>query len=272
MKKSGLLNIVAALALGAQCAASGASADDNVTSRSRALAAASGGAAVSGTPDPAAISGKRSTTYSARAPYYILSVAFDAKYDSRISNGPIPTPVLLLSEGIASFDPSLITVPTDIDYDRQEHPENWPSWRRANGQVQILEQNSWQAMHYPYEVAPLAANTALIGTFEHRRDSAVGTTAASAVDFRFRFYANGTYEFCESTIVIIPAIPTIDREYTRESGTYTTDGYTLTLNNTEGGTETMPLFYDPERPTRLWLGVNHYPNPSDNLTDICRKL
>jgi hypothetical protein len=217
-----------------------------------------------------------SAVYSAAAQYYIESVAFDATYDSRISDGPIPTPVLLISDGtssIASYNPSIITTPIDIDYDRQEHPEDWPAWRRSNGVAQIQESNGWRQVHYPYEVGALPSGTRLSGTFEHRRDATVGTTAASSADYRFRFYADGTYESCTSTLVVVPAVPTIKREYTRFRGRYKVDGYTITItNDADSSTSSAPFFYDPERPTRLWIGSDHYPAPSDNLSDICRKL
>jgi hypothetical protein len=74
-------------------------------------------------------------------------------------------------------------------------------------------------------------------------------------------------------LVVVPAIPSIKREYTRFSGRYTVDGYTITItDDADSSSGIAPFFYDPQRPTRLWIGSDHYPAPSDNLSDICRKL
>lgn len=221
----------------------------------------------------AALSSESSAVYNAPAPYYIESVALDAAYDRRISNGPIPVPVLLLSDNVASYNTDLLITPTDIDSERVQHPGDWPAWRRTNAGVQILRQNTWTTVYYQDEVAPLAVDARFSGQFEHRRDDILEIGTTITVDIRYWFYSDGTYATCESGKVVVPGVPGIQRKQEQKSGRYHVDGYRITLSNAADGTsETLPFFYDPQHPTYFWLGSNHYPMPSDNLSSICRSL
>jgi hypothetical protein len=261
------------LALGVGCAA------EHELELNGVSAALSSLAAGSGAPPhlPVAVGGsanESSAVYSAPAPYYVESVAFDAVSDRRISNDPVPVPVLLLTDNVASYNADLLITPTDIDNERVQHPGDWPAWRRTNGTVQILRQNTWSNVFYQqYELAPLAVDTRFYGLFEHRRDDILDTGIATTQDFRYRFYSDGTYDTCAASKVVIPNVPGIQRKNERKSGRYTVDGYRITLSNAADATsETLPFFYDPQYPTSLWLGSNPYPTPSDNLTEICRPL
>jgi hypothetical protein len=204
----------------------------------------------------------------------IVSTAYVQKMDQAVLPERVfAVPVLLYKGGLASFNTELVTNPIDIAYDFVEHPQDWPAWRRnAAGTVELQRGGVWGTPEYSYEVKPLPKGTTLAGTFNWGRDTAIGTDAAVKFVFRYRFKADGTFERCKSTVTAIPAIPSITRKQEPFSGKYEIDGYKLKLTYDTGGEDTIPFFYDPTRPTRLWLGPNHYPVVEQDIPEICIAL
>ena len=105
--------------------------------------------------------------------------------------------------------------------------------------------------------------------FNFLSDRAVGDTAAVKTIYRFRFKQDGTFETCKSLLTVVPAVPTIQRTYESKTGNYEVDGYKIHLTYNEGGEDLYPFFFDPARPSRLWLGFNYYPTPTNDVPEIC---
>lgn len=204
----------------------------------------------------------------------IESVGFYDRYDQNaVPAGPIPTPLLLYKGGLASRNIGLVLNPIDIAYDRVEHPEAWPAWRRGGAGIELETANGWTELHYPFECRPLAKGTKLAGTFQYFRDAYVAENAAVKIIDRYRFKDDGTFETCKSThTVVASSFPIIDNKKEPFEGNYEIDGYKLRLTYDDGTTEQRAFFYDPMRPTRLWLGTAHYPTPTEDISEICAPL
>jgi hypothetical protein len=198
----------------------------------------------------------------------IESVAFDQSTNNRKE----PIPVLLYSGGYASYNASLIVKPIDIAYDVVEHPDDWPAWRRGPEQVELNGGDGWRQVRYAYECKALAKGTRFEGTFERYVENIADPSLGGNVHrTRIRFAKDGTFEFCDATEVIVVVTGTIKNTAEPKAGTYEVDGLTVHLKWTDGTTEDDPLFYDPMRPTRVWLGRAFYENPKAENAEICVK-
>ncbi|MEY4513407.1 MAG: hypothetical protein RLZZ450_5529 [Pseudomonadota bacterium] len=193
----------------------------------------------------------------------IDSVGFDQ------SKGGFPIPVLLFHGGYASFNVEQIVKPIDIAYDVVEHPSAWPTWRRDAMGIALKYTNDWTPLMYKYECTSLAKGTTLAGTFQRRTDTVIGSEAAVQAIQRYRFAANGTFETCKVTKTAIVALGRISTEREPLHGTYEIDGYKIRFVYSDGTSATLPFFYDPMRPTRVWVGREPFPNPTTVDAAIC---
>lgn len=191
----------------------------------------------------------------------IASVAFD-----HIENRPVP--VLLFAGGYASYNVSQIVKPIDIAYDLVEHPASWPLWRRGPMGVELQTPSGWKTLLYKYECGPLPVGTKLAGTFEVRGSVTAGAEAARKWVNRYRFAADGTFEYCDMTTTAIVVLGSVETVKTEHRGTYELDGYKVQFALEGAGGGTHALFYDPVRPTRLWLNRAHYTQVADG-TPLC---
>lgn len=192
----------------------------------------------------------------------IQAVGFDLSNDA-------PVPVLLFKAGYASYNAWQIVAPIDIAYDLVEHPMAWPAWRRTSTGVELQNGNGWAALPYKYECSALPKGTTVSGTFEQRTSTTAGTLAARQWVRRYRFTAEGTFESCEAEKTAIVATGSITTKYTQAKGSYEIDGYTLLLKHDDGRLDPRPFFYDPMRPTRLWINRAYLPVPAKDNPAIC---
>lgn len=86
---------------------------------------------------------------------------------------------------------------------------------------------------------------------------------------RYRFAADGTVDSCEAKEVIVVATGTIKNTTDPKHGSYHIDGYAVHLEYEDGTKLDLPFFYDPNRPTRMWLGRNFYEKPKTENAEIC---
>jgi hypothetical protein len=193
----------------------------------------------------------------------IESVGFEQVEDA-------PAPFLLFKAGYGSFNAGQIVQPIDIDYDLVEHPQAWPAWRRTPEGVERQTANGWLPLTYKYECAALPKGTTLSGMFEERLSATVGGGVASRQwVIRYRFSADGTFETCDAQKTAIVATGSVKTEYSQVRGTYEIDGYAIVFTREDGTQVAKPFFYDPARPTRLWIDRGYFPAPSTTNTAIC---
>jgi hypothetical protein len=220
---------------------------------------ADGGKLAQPSPDAGGRAGVGAPTVSS----VIASVAFEQ------SKAQSPIPVLLFEGGFASFEVEQLVTPIDIAYDLIERPTAWPAWRRGAAGVELSRGGAWTPVLYKYECAPLPAGTTLAGLFERRASSVVGNQAAVQTVTRYRFGTDGSFAACEMKKTAIVALGSITTERTESRGTYQIDGYKVRLINEDASSVTQPFFYDPARPTRMWLGRLHYPASTGTDTALC---
>jgi hypothetical protein len=184
-----------------------------------------------------------------------------------------PIPVLLYAGGYASYNISLITEPIDIAYDIVEHPDAWPLWRQGNERVELQEAGAWTPVHYAYETQPLPADTRVSGLFERYVENIPDPNlGGNAHRYRYKFSDDGTFEFCDASVVIVVASGTIRYENALKKGRYAVEGLTIQYTFDDGSpSERYPFFFDPERPTRFWLRSAHFENTKDQTLPTCEK-
>ena len=180
-----------------------------------------------------------------------------------------PLPLLCFKGGYASFNVDQLVNAIDIAFDVVEHPTKWPAWRRTANGIERQTSTGWKALTYKYECAAQPRGTMLSGTFEHYAGTAIGDIAAVETRHRYRFSSDGSFQSCKSTLTAVVATGTLDRERLEHSGRYEVDGFTIRFSYADGSSETLPLFYDPTRPTRLWIGNDDFPSPTSNDPAIC---
>jgi hypothetical protein len=187
-------------------------------------------------------------------------------FDQSLGGNPIP--VLLFAGGYASFKVEQLVEPIDIEYDIVEHPNNWYEWRRSSSGLELKAAGgAWEPVFYKYECSALAEGTVLSGMFE---DSSVATPTSSAGLIqitRYRFGNDGSIQSCTMKKFVIGANVSVERE--QRQGTYTLDGYVMHATYTNGTRETVPFFFDPARPTRLWMERTHYVVPTEQPSTLC---
>lgn len=193
----------------------------------------------------------------------IETVGFDQ------SQGGFPVPVLLFQGGYASFNVEQIVKPIDIAYDVVEHPSEWPAWHRTAMGVELKYSAGWKPLMYKYECASLPKGTTLAGTFQRRTDTVVGSEIAVQTIARYRFAVDGTFETCKVTTTAIVSPGRVSTDRAALHGTYEIDGYKVRFAYSDGTSTTVPFFYDPMRPTRLWVDREPFPNPTVVETAIC---
>ncbi|HEX6245679.1 MAG TPA: hypothetical protein VFZ61_32365 [Polyangiales bacterium] len=192
----------------------------------------------------------------------IVGVGFDQ------SRGGYPIPVLLFGGGYASFDVDQLVKPIDIEYDIVEHPESWYEWRRSSTGLELkAARGEWEPVFYKYECSALARGTVLSGVFEDSTVAAPTSGAGLIQITRYGFGSNGSIQSCTMKKFIIGANISVERE--QRQGTYTLDGYVMQATYTDGTRERVPFFYDPARPTRLWLERTQYVVPTKEPTTLC---
>ncbi len=193
---------------------------------------------------------------------------------------------LLLRDGTIRVGLPVAIDEMDISRSRQKEPEVWGRWRRdKNKNYQV----SWQGAAWE----PLAGLSAIPGAPGTRLDSYFGTSRGSgsigvgqtfsiarwgisfgktgrfstdssgsssslgvgdgSVSIQSGYDKNGSYVGASGAGVVVGSIqkrnPNGDRE-----GTYSINGYTLTLRYDSGKTERLPFFFDSPKRSRLWFG------------------
>lgn len=182
----------------------------------------------------------------------------------------VPEPFLLFKAGYGSFNVEQIVHPIDIAYDLVEHPQAWPAWRRTPQGVERQTANGWLPLTYKYECAPLPEGTTLNGVFEERLSAVVGGGVASRQwVIRYRFSDDGSFEVCDAQKTAIVATGSVKTQYTQAKGTYEIDGYTIRFTRDDGTEVAQPFFFDPNRPTRVWIDRGHFPIPKAANSAIC---
>lgn len=203
----------------------------------------------------------------------IAAVAFD---NNTVWN--TPEPVLMLQNGFATYEVELLLDPAaDVAVDMREHPTNWFPWQRALGKFELQSQGMWNQLPYEYECHMQPKNLQLSEFYE----SDVRVLTSHTIT-RYSFNPDGTYESCESKLLVASGLYGTD--YTRHDGTYIIDGFTIALKYTgtvtrvvrstssikpTNGSETQPLFYDPAIPARLWIDRTFYEIPASGRVVLC---
>jgi hypothetical protein len=194
----------------------------------------------------------------------IAAVGFDQ------SNKQQPLPLLLYKGGYASFNVDLVVRPIDIAYDVVEHPLDWPQWRRTPTGLERKVKDEWKPLQYEFECKALPPNSRVNGLFERYVANIVDPSIGGvATRTRYSFRPDGTFASCEAKTTILVTAGSRRNEQTPHTGTYTIDGFTLRLNYQEGGGASFPFFYDPARPTRVWIEKGYYPTTSEKPTELC---
>jgi len=155
-----------------------------------------------------------------------------------------PWPYVFFRGGNACSDPDIVLENTTEQAHKNAHPNAWFEWRRNGTQLEIQRSGHWVPMRDDSGYGPLQAGTRISGTFQWLYES-------TFVD-RYQFRSDGTYSFCR-------AIPTgVSTVRDRLDGTYSIDGFKLTLLNPSDGTQVVAMFYNPNYSEQIWVDSGYY--------------
>lgn len=175
-------------------------------------------------------------------------------------------PVLLLESGDAVRNIGAINDRQGLDRHRKTSPEQWTRWRRAGDGIQILERGRWNAFAPLDQMRqPLPKGAALDGSFSPLR----GRSSDELSPFswsRLKFDRSGRFSGSggspsRSSTSGRPWIVTSSKGR-RAAGTYTIDGFTLTLRRDDGQVEHHGIVTHPTSSYFIWVdGVQYTRDP-----------
>jgi len=178
---------------------------------------------------------------------------------------PVLVPVALFKDGRALKDMEALNAPEGLAAHRAKNPDDWTSWRRAGGVIQILGDEGWKPLPFTKTMGPLPKGYTLYGRFRAMSGAgtlAIGGTSAVVAWTEMTFAPDGTFisggGAGASTQSGGTAVTTGGARSDR-AGTYAIDGYVMTLAFRDGRSERRLIVYDPSDPkSALWIDGDGY--------------
>jgi hypothetical protein len=174
-------------------------------------------------------------------------------------------PVVLFRDGSALKDITGLSDRNGLAGNRSANPDDWTSWRRSAGKVELQGSDGWKPLPFPRTYNSLPADFRLDGQFRRLTGggnmAAGGDQSVSAVS-EYRFWRDGTVlrggavgaaASSGSTSTVVTSAQPDAR------GKYSIDGLVLTIEYDSGAKESRILVADPSDPnTAIWLDGSGY--------------
>lgn len=174
-------------------------------------------------------------------------------------------PVVLFRDGTALTDVAGLGFAGGVDAHRRAHADDWTRWRRANGEIQLLDGGKWDKLAFRNTYSTLPRDFRLNGRFRRAGGTgniAIGGTSSVTVVSQYLFSSDGrvvrdgsagaTATGGDFTVAVGSADPS-------RRGRYTIDGITLQIRYDDGTEERFILVTDPADPKSvIWLDGDSY--------------
>jgi hypothetical protein len=196
----------------------------------------------------------------------IQTVGFDTKtgfgYGGMLTFNPVP--IVLFRNGDALRDVKGLNADGGLSAHKSANPDEWTKWRRSGAAIEILKSDGWKKITYTKTMDRLPSGFTLQGSY--RSTSGGGSLATGggdaviawstmSFDAKGNFASGGGAGASSSsgagTVVTSGKAP-------NEYGTYTINGYTLTLNYADGRTERRMIVTEAADPKVIWLDGTGY--------------
>jgi hypothetical protein len=178
-------------------------------------------------------------------------------------------PVLFLKDGTYCENMSVPPADLDVAASRKGEPNQWGRWKRVGSQFQMQDsKGKWDDPEKLIEAKPGKPGEKLRGTFSNFTgggNTAFGGGTMVAVSSSYTFAPDGTFKSGRS-VGASSAEPMSDSSVTVSSkssneGTYTIDGYTLTLRYSNGVVERRSFaFMDAKEKDAIYINSSAYLN------------
>jgi hypothetical protein len=202
-------------------------------------------------------------------PSQIEGIYMNLTYQSGVGGYiyPVYEPVLFLKDGTYWDGMNIPPADLDIAASRQGEPRRWGHWKRVGNKFQLQdEKGKWDDPKEMQEAKPGASGEKLNGTFTTiggGGNVAFGGGTMVAYVNSFTFLPNGHFKagkFAGGSSNE-PTSPVGVSTYSKSEsdGTYTIDGYTLTLRFKDGRVERRAFsFMDPKDKDAIYLNGSAY--------------
>jgi hypothetical protein len=196
----------------------------------------------------------------------IQTVGFDTKtgfgYGGMLTFNPVP--IVLFRNGDALRDVKGLNADGGLSAHKSANPDDWTKWRRSGAAIEIMKSDGWKKITYTKTMDRLPSGFTLQGSY--RSTSGGGSLATGGGDAviawsTMSFDSKGNFASAggagassssgAGTVVTSGKAP-------NEYGTYTINGYTLTLSYADGRTERRMIVTEVADPKVIWLDGTGY--------------
>lgn len=217
--------------------------------------------AVAAIPATAAPKTARSELVSAAAQIELVGLETGYGYDGFGNVRYEFTWVLLLKSGDAVRDSEAITTPGGLAAHRRANPDSWTKWRKVGRSVEMLTNGRWKAFDRVSGPPPRQ----LAGSFS-RTSTSVGAGTAAQLSATMVFDGK-RFASARSAGSITAGhggggVTTSGRSGSQ--GTYSIDGYVITLRHDDGQVAESTVFTHPTDHDIVWIGGQTYTRDHDD--------
>ncbi|RYZ82641.1 MAG: hypothetical protein EOP04_21645 [Proteobacteria bacterium] len=180
-------------------------------------------------------------------------------------------PVLIFKDGSACRDMEFLVSNLSQDTHRSQNPEEWTSWRREAGRIQLLSSDGeWENLGFTTEFAPLAKDTKLDRSYSSLSGGgnvATGGSTVIAIESSYTFSNGGRFikgRFVGSSSEFDGVSTSVSSIAPNLQGSYTIDGYLITFQFDDGTSEVRTFVMDLLDPEVFWLNDTAYSASEEN--------
>jgi hypothetical protein len=175
-----------------------------------------------------------------------------------------PTPIVLFRNGDAVYDIEALKFPGGLAAHRAANPKDWTKWRRGGKKFEVQKESGWQSLPYTSAMDRLPKGFLLDRSYQTvggGGNLAVGGSSSVVVWSNLRFDRSGNFVSgggAGSSTESNGAGVVTGGSAGSQQGTYTIDGYTLTLKYAGGRVEKRMIVADPSDTGVIWLDGTGY--------------
>jgi hypothetical protein len=174
-------------------------------------------------------------------------------------------PVVLFRDGTALTDVAALGAPEGIDAHQRATPGDWTRWRRAGGEIQLLDDGKWDKLAFQRTYSAMPNGFRLNGRFRRTGGTgniAIGGSESVIVTNEYTFTPDGRVlrggsagaTAAGGNVAVTTQSVAPDRR-----GQYSIDGLTLRIRYDDGTEERRILVTDPTDPkSAIWLDGDSY--------------
>jgi hypothetical protein len=174
-------------------------------------------------------------------------------------------PVVLFRDGTALTDVAALGAPEGIDTHQRATPRDWTRWRRAGGEIQLLDDGKWDKLAFQRTYSAMPNGFRLNGRFRRTGGTgniAIGGSESVIVTNEYTFTPDGRVlrggsagaTAAGGNVAVTTQSVAPDRR-----GQYSIDGLTLRIRYDDGTEERRILVTDPSDPkSAIWLDGDSY--------------